>query len=425
MDYRLANFCKICPYANEDPDCVASYYGYTSCTDVSTSDDLSNCIADNGASYCNGLCLTTTITTPTTTIPTTTSTPTPTPTHTQTPIPTPYYCDFGDAVNCPYFDEENAARCLECVLPPATTPTPAVCTSGHTVYTDFVAVFNGVYGFVSIDNPSGAEVSHSWVVDTGSFPACPSGAGIYTVHMNLVRLDCYTCYDTTPTTAPTTEPTTGTTGTATPTPTSTLMEFTLPTTGNSEDIPVADFTSNITSGPAPLTVKFTDTSTHSPTAWRWEFGDGNISELQNPLHIYEAAGTYTVSMTAANEAGMGTVEKEWYVTVTEVTQAALTYSITNVETYYPDILLSLSNPPYYPGRGIYTNISGKLENAGWQLLFVHHDSEVTKTDFGTTGGGLSASTFHYHFGHGNATNALPFSGYISLRRPATDLLESL
>lgn len=135
--------------------------------------------------------------------------------------------------------------------------------------------------------------------------------------MNLVRSDCYICYDTTPTTALTTEPTSNTTGTATPTPTSTQIAFTLPTTGNVNDIPVADFTSNITSGPAPLTVRFTDTSTHSPTAWRWEFGDGNISELQNPLHKFEAEGTYTVRLTAANEAGMGTVEKEGYVTVTE------------------------------------------------------------------------------------------------------------
>ncbi len=38
--------------------------------------------------------------------------------------------------------------------------------------------------------------------------------------------------------------------------------------------PVASFTANITSGTVPLTVAFTDTSTGSPTAWNWSFGDG-------------------------------------------------------------------------------------------------------------------------------------------------------
>jgi hypothetical protein len=51
-----------------------------------------------------------------------------------------------------------------------------------------------------------------------------------------------------------------------------------------------------------------------------------------------------------------------------------------------------------------------LQNAGWQPVFNHHDSEVTKSDFGSS---LNDVMFHYHFGHGNATHALPLSGYIS------------
>jgi hypothetical protein len=34
-----------------------------------------------------------------------------------------------------------------------------------------------------------------------------------------------------------------------------------------------DFSSNVTSGTAPLTVQFTDTSSNSPTGWAWYFGD--------------------------------------------------------------------------------------------------------------------------------------------------------
>src|SRR5208283_5071609 len=37
--------------------------------------------------------------------------------------------------------------------------------------------------------------------------------------------------------------------------------------------PVASFTAVPTSGNAPLTVLFSDTSTGSPTSWSWTFGD--------------------------------------------------------------------------------------------------------------------------------------------------------
>ncbi|WP_407355724.1 PKD domain-containing protein [Methanolobus sp. WCC5] len=45
-----------------------------------------------------------------------------------------------------------------------------------------------------------------------------------------------------------------------------------------EPKPVADFTSNINSGSAPLTVNFTDLSTkNDPTGWAWYFGDDNFT----------------------------------------------------------------------------------------------------------------------------------------------------
>jgi len=72
--------------------------------------------------------------------------------------------------------------------------------------------------------------------------------------------------------------------------------------------PVADFTGNPTTGPAPLNVQFTDISTGSPTSWSWNFGDGGTSPQRNPSHLY-AAGTYTVTLTATNPAGSKTVTK--------------------------------------------------------------------------------------------------------------------
>ncbi len=80
--------------------------------------------------------------------------------------------------------------------------------------------------------------------------------------------------------------------------------------------PLANFTANITSGTAPLTVQFTDSSINSPTSWIWTFGDGETSISQNPSHTYVGSGTYSVSLTATNTAGSDTETKAGYINVT-------------------------------------------------------------------------------------------------------------
>jgi gliding motility-associated-like protein len=44
------------------------------------------------------------------------------------------------------------------------------------------------------------------------------------------------------------------------------------------------------------TYTFTDQSTGGPISWLWYFGDGNTSTLQNPTHVYTAAGIYHVCL---------------------------------------------------------------------------------------------------------------------------------
>ena len=46
-------------------------------------------------------------------------------------------------------------------------------------------------------------------------------------------------------------------------------------------------------------VAFTNTSTGA-TQYQWNFGDGNVSAEQDPLHFYSAAGSYTVGLNAWN-----------------------------------------------------------------------------------------------------------------------------
>lgn len=52
-----------------------------------------------------------------------------------------------------------------------------------------------------------------------------------------------------------------------------------------------------------LSASFTDMTSGNPTAWSWDFGDGNQSTLQNPSHTYATAGTYTVCLTITDSCG--------------------------------------------------------------------------------------------------------------------------
>ena len=79
--------------------------------------------------------------------------------------------------------------------------------------------------------------------------------------------------------------------------------------------PVTAFTGNPKNGTAPLIVNFTDQSTNSPTIWQWDFGDGGTSMQQNPVHTYNAAGAYTVKLTATNNYGADAEEKAGYIVV--------------------------------------------------------------------------------------------------------------
>lgn len=81
-------------------------------------------------------------------------------------------------------------------------------------------------------------------------------------------------------------------------------------------VPVADFQAVPLTGPAPLTVNFTDDSTGRVTSWEWKFGDGSTSDEQNPQHIYQNPGEYTVTLTVDGPNGTDSIVREYYIKVT-------------------------------------------------------------------------------------------------------------
>ncbi|MEL6191098.1 MAG: PKD domain-containing protein [Bacteroidota bacterium] len=95
--------------------------------------------------------------------------------------------------------------------------------------------------------------------------------------------------------------------------------------------PTTDFNVNITQTCPGTEVRFTDTSTPDTTlaSWLWDFGDGNTSTDQNPVHLYAAQGTYSVSLTVTNMLGCSRTEiKTNFIDILQAPTPVFTPSVT-------------------------------------------------------------------------------------------------
>jgi PKD repeat protein len=62
-------------------------------------------------------------------------------------------------------------------------------------------------------------------------------------------------------------------------------------------------------------VAFEDLSQGIITSWKWDFGDGETSAEQNPIHAYKNAGQYVVVLWVEGPAGKSRLSKVWDVTL--------------------------------------------------------------------------------------------------------------
>ncbi|MFC1734061.1 choice-of-anchor L domain-containing protein [candidate division KSB1 bacterium] len=67
--------------------------------------------------------------------------------------------------------------------------------------------------------------------------------------------------------------------------------------------PLPSFAASTFSGCEPLEVEFTDYTTPAIGSWLWDFGDGNVSTVQNPIHTYQNAGVYSITLTVTTLKG--------------------------------------------------------------------------------------------------------------------------
>jgi len=81
--------------------------------------------------------------------------------------------------------------------------------------------------------------------------------------------------------------------------------------------PVAGFSASATSGCAPLTVSFADTSANAPLSWKWDINNDGRTDytVAEPTHTFTLPGTYSVKLTVENSFGTNSVVRTGLITV--------------------------------------------------------------------------------------------------------------
>ena len=87
-----------------------------------------------------------------------------------------------------------------------------------------------------------------------------------------------------------------------------------------DSLPKADFTSNYTRIKPGVSINFNDASRGNPNAWKWYFPGGNpaTSTSSTPSIVYNAKGTYPVSLKVWNKSGNDSISKTSYIVVSDL-----------------------------------------------------------------------------------------------------------
>jgi PKD repeat protein len=89
--------------------------------------------------------------------------------------------------------------------------------------------------------------------------------------------------------------------------------------------PVAHFSASQTEVMTGTEIEFEDTSTGDIENWTWDFGDGTTSTTQNPSHIYENAGVYTITLEVSNSVGLNVETMKDYIVVTNLSVSSMMF----------------------------------------------------------------------------------------------------
>lgn len=111
-----------------------------------------------------------------------------------------------------------------------------------------------------------------------------------------------------------------------------------------------DFKADVTSGCAPIVVKFQDLSTGGPAEWFWDLGNGATSTLQNPAATYIDPGVYRISLKVTNANGSTSIVRDSFIRVYNKPDVAFDVSDRNACTPAPIQFTDFTDPG--PGNAI-------------------------------------------------------------------------
>jgi PKD repeat protein len=141
-------------------------------------------------------------------------------------------------------------------------------------------------------------------------------------------------------------------------------------------------------------ISFTGCSENA-TTFGWDFGDGDISTEENPIHIYSAGGDYTVKLIAANETSADTISQ--------------TITIADVGGYF-----SVNNAKYPLSRGALVFFNSTTR---WHQLILYHDMDFSLSNENYVSGtgnlvflDILSGTSKYEIVGSYTNNTEPFDG---------------
>ncbi len=142
--------------------------------------------------------------------------------------------------------------------------------------------------------------------------------------------------------------------------------------------PLVSFNSSITILVAGETVHFTDSSMGNPHDWLWDFGDGGSATAQNPSHVFNTPGVYSVKLATTNACGTDSLTIPRMLVVGEPTKVrfALAQNYPNPFNPSTTFQFSLDKPGYarlevydISGRRIATLVDGDKEAGQYEITW--------------------------------------------------------
>jgi PKD repeat protein len=115
--------------------------------------------------------------------------------------------------------------------------------------------------------------------------------------------------------------------------------------------PIANFNANKQIEFVGNPIQFNDLSIQGPTNWNWDFGDGQTSTEQHPVHTYLTSGLFNVSLAVSNHFGSDTEFKTAYINILPVDQCL---------KFQDDFNDNTINPLWSTKNGTWAEASGNI-----------------------------------------------------------------